>query len=114
MRSSWLASATNRRTRVSLSWRARRAEATCSSIRFSAVPTCPTSVPVSVSGSGTRTASATSPRSSGSWVTRRAVPATRPSGRSASRTVTVAARAIATSPDSATPVMTRVSCSMVA
>ncbi len=44
VRSSWLASATNCRTRVSLSWRACRAPWTWSSIRFSAAPTRPASV----------------------------------------------------------------------
>ena len=44
MRSSWLASATNCRTRISLRCRALRASLTFSSIRLSATPTWPTSV----------------------------------------------------------------------
>ena len=57
------------------------------SIWFSAAPTCPTSVRVSVSWSGTRTPRSTSPRSSGSVETCRAVAATRSSGRSDRRTI---------------------------
>ena len=81
VRSSWLASATKCRTRVSLACRAASASATWPSIRLSAAPTCPTSVRGSVSTAGTRTDSATSPRSSGSSATRLAVAATRRSGR---------------------------------
>ena len=63
------------------------------SIRFSAAPTWPTSVSGSVSCSGTRTDSATSPRSSSSSATRLAVSATRRSGRRVRRTITAPANA---------------------
>ena len=92
VRSSWLASATNCRTRVSLSCRALSAEPTCPSIRLSAAPTCPTSVRESASAAGTRSRRATSPLCRGSSDTRVAV-VRRPacSGRSATPT-SVAAR----------------------
>src|ERR1035438_10180748 len=44
VRSSWLASAANRRSRASLAARRARAASTCSSIRLNAAPTWPTSV----------------------------------------------------------------------
>ena len=66
-----------------------QAPPTLSSIRFSAVPTWPTSVRGSTSG--TRSASSTSPRSSGSALTLAAVSATRSSGRSSRRTSTAPA-----------------------
>ncbi len=87
VRSSWLASATNWRTRVSLACLAVSALDTWSIIRFSAAPTFPASVRPSVSASGTRTSSPTSPRSSGSREIRAAVAATRSSGRSDSRII---------------------------
>ena len=59
---------------------------TWSSMWLSAAPTWPTSV--AGSASGTRSASSTSPRSSGSVLTRRAVAATRSSGSSSRRTST--------------------------
>ena len=66
VRSSWLASATNWRTFISLACRAASALSTWPSMWFSAEPTWPTSVRGSVSAAGTRTGSATSPWSSGS------------------------------------------------
>ena len=84
VRSSWLASAANRRSRASLAARRRSAVSTCPSIRLNASPTWPVSVPGSVSG--TPAGIATSPDSSGSSATWDAVTATRRSGRSDSRT----------------------------
>src|SRR6478752_6937315 len=86
VRSSWLASATNWRSCISLSCRASKAAPTWSSMWLSAAPTWPTSV--AGSASGTRSASSTSPRSNGRAVTRRAVVATRSSGSSSRRTST--------------------------
>ena len=85
VRSSWLASAANRRSRVSLAARRARADSTCWSIRLNAAPTWPTSV--RGSSSGTR-ADRLMSVSSGSSVTMVAVAATRRSGRSDSRTST--------------------------
>ena len=84
VRSSWLASAANRRSRASLAARRRSAVSTCPSMRLNASPSWPVSVPGSVSG--TPLGIATSPDSSGSSATRDAVAATRRSGRSDSRT----------------------------
>ena len=84
VRSSWLASAANRRSRASLAARRARADSTCPSIRLNATATWPTSV--RGLASGTRSGRVTSPLASGSWVTRVAVAATRRSGRSDSRT----------------------------
>ena len=99
VRSSWLASAMNCRSRISLSWRASSAPPTLSSIWLSAVATCPTSVRGSTSR--TRSTSSTSPRSSGSALTVAAVSATRSSGRSSRRTSTAPATP---APTSATPI----------
>ncbi|HEX8005806.1 MAG TPA: hypothetical protein VF482_05180 [Trebonia sp.] len=48
VRSSWLASAANRRSRASLAARRTSARSTWPSIRLNAAPTCPVSVPGSV------------------------------------------------------------------
>ena len=50
VRSSWLASAANRRSRASLAARRRSAVSTCPSMRLNASPSWPVSVPGSVSG----------------------------------------------------------------
>ena len=105
VRSSWLASATNWRTRVSLSCRAVSAAETCPSIRLSAAPTWPTSVRGSVSASGTRSDSSTVPRSSGSSETLVAVAATRRSGRRVSRTISAPAMPASSRPPAATAAM---------
>ncbi len=76
VRSSWLASAANRRSRVSLAFRR--------SIRLKAAPSWPVSVRGSVSG--TPAGNSTSPDSSGSSATWEAMAATRRSGRSDSPT----------------------------
>ena len=67
VRSSWLASAANRRSRASLAARRASAASTCPSIRLNAEPTWPTSV--RGSASGTRSGSVTSPLASGSSAT---------------------------------------------
>jgi hypothetical protein len=87
VRSSWLASAANRRSRFSLAARRLSASCTCPSIRLKASPTWPVSVAGSVSG--TPAGSSTSPDSSGNRATWDAVAATRRSGRSDSRTHSV-------------------------
>jgi hypothetical protein len=84
VRSSWLASAANRRSRDSLAARRRRAFSTWPSIRLNASPTWPVSV--AGSASGTPAGSDTSPDSKGSSATCEAVVATRRSGRSANLT----------------------------
>jgi len=84
VRSSWLASAANRRSRVSLAARCRSAVSTWPSMRLNASPTWPVSVSGSVSG--TPAGSDTTPDSSGSSATCEAVAATRRSGRSENRT----------------------------
>ena len=84
VRSSWLASAANRRSRASLAARRRSAVSTWPSIRLNASPTWPVSVSGSVSG--TPAGSDTSPDSRGSSATCEAVVATRRSGRSENRT----------------------------
>ena len=80
VRSSWDASAANRRSRASLAARRRSAVCTWPSIRLKARPTWPVSVAGSVSG--TPAGSSTSSESSGSSATCDAVAATRRSGRS--------------------------------
>ena len=84
------------------------------SMRLTAAPTCPTSVPGSVSPSGTRTLSATSPRSSGSSATCETVSATRCSGRSARRTMKAAAKAARMRPARMTSTIAVVSAAAVA
>lgn len=106
MRSSWLASATNCRTRVSLCWRAVRAEETCPSMRLRAAPTWPTSV--RGSASGTRSWRAGSPLCRGSSETRVAVAATRRRGRRATPTRTCPAREAAIRPARVTQTSTAI------
>ena len=103
LRSSWEASATNWRTFVSLACRAASASSTLLSMWLNACPTRPTSDVGSASSGGTRTASATSPRSSGSCETCWAVAATRFSGRRLRRTTV---REATTAPPMARPVST--------
>lgn len=95
-RSSWLASATNWRTRSSEGCLASRALSTFPSMWLNAAPACPISVLGSVSV--TRSPRLTSPRSRGSCATRVAAAAIRSSGRSDRRTTRAAAVAAASRP----------------
>ena len=94
VRSSWLASAMNRRSWSSLSARVRNADSTCSSMALNARANASTSLPcVSVA---TRCGSDTPPDPNGSADTSVAVSAILASGRSMKRTTPVEIRATTT------------------
>ena len=111
MRSSWLASAAKLRSRASLACRRASADSTWPSIRLNAVPSWPTSV--RGSASGTRCGRSTRPLASGSSVTSAAVAVTRRSGRSDSRTHPVPISPVSTSAAENTAISVSSTCRMV-
>ena len=105
VRSSWLASATKRRIRSSLRWRASSDSPTWSSSVLRAWPTRPISVCSSVSSSGTRSVMETAPSDSGRAATRVAVSATARSGFRPARITNAIAAASSRSPPAVTSAM---------